>query len=51
MILITAIFTALITGTVIWMLHGIGRILMIQDKKDSYEEDYEEDDLSPPQTR
>jgi hypothetical protein len=26
MILFTAIFTALITCTVIWMLHGIGRI-------------------------
>jgi uncharacterized integral membrane protein len=49
MILITAIFTLMITGTVIWMLHGIGRILMLQDKKDSNE--VEDDDLSPPQTR
>jgi hypothetical protein len=35
MILVATIFTVLITCTVLWMLHGIGQILILQDQKDS----------------
>jgi uncharacterized integral membrane protein len=44
MIVVTVIFTALICGTVIWMLHGIGRILMYEDQKNAIKD---EDDFPP----
>jgi hypothetical protein len=31
--------TLLVTGTVIWMLHSLGRIIMFQDKKEEEETD------------
>jgi uncharacterized integral membrane protein len=38
-ILITLFFSFLIAGVVVYMLHGIGRIIMYQDKKDEDEYD------------
>ena len=38
-ILITAFFSILIAGVVVYLLHGIGRILMYQDKKEEDEYD------------
>jgi hypothetical protein len=44
MIIVTVFFTAFFLGTVIWVLHGVGRILMYEDQKDAIEE---EDDFPP----
>jgi hypothetical protein len=44
MIVVTVFFTLLICVTVIWMLHGVGQILMYQDQKDLDEDD----DIFPP---
>jgi hypothetical protein len=38
-ILITLFFSLLIAGVVVYLFHGIGRILMYQDQKDEDEND------------
>jgi hypothetical protein len=38
-IVITIILTALVAGVVVYMLHGLGQILMVQDKKDEETDD------------
>jgi hypothetical protein len=41
MIVVTVFFMALIFGTVIWVLDGVGRILMHEDQKDAIEDEDE----------